>query len=170
MQILIKSRKSAIVTCTAMQMAGEKKPYILSTTDVGTYNPPFAYAQKVLYLKFNDHIHDQPTSPQPEHAQAIVEFIQSLPDDALLICHCEAGICRSAATALAAYSIKHGVEAAKEYFKDHYGKIWPNQKLARLIEAVCVSKGILKQGELTGLVEWINDLPMYSKIYSGEDL
>lgn len=160
LEVLILSRVNAIEVSNIRMKAGLPKPYIISMTDVMSANPNFPYYEKVLSLKFNDHVHDRPTAPQLEHAIAIVDFVQSLPEDVDLFSHCEAGMCRSSAAAIAAYSIKLGVPAAKEYFQPYYGKIWPNQRLVKLIEQIAVERNLLTVGELSDLAEWINYYPM----------
>jgi predicted protein tyrosine phosphatase len=162
-EIKILSRSNAIKESHLAWAWGKTKPFIISMTDVMSPNPSFVYFNRCLMLKFDDHITDKPTAPQSEHAKSIVDFIESLPPDFSLISHCEAGICRSSAVALAAYLLKVNAdaEAAKDYFKSYDSKIWPNQRLASLIESEAVQRGLLKPGQLTGLVEWINNQPLY---------
>lgn len=162
--IKILSRSKAVKESYRAMALNEIRPYIISITDMMSPNPVFVYSNRSLSLKFNDRNNDRPDGPQIEHAQAIVHFIDSLPDSAAsdlnLICHCEAGICRSSAAAIAAYSLKYGTDAAKDYFKPHYGKIWPNQRLIKLIEQVAVERELLKPDELFELTNWINYYPM----------
>lgn len=54
----------------------------------------------VLRLLFDDvqeFLHDSYTMFSMEHAQSIIDWLATIPDDSLVIVHCEGGVARSAA-------------------------------------------------------------------------
>lgn len=132
------------------------KPYkknIISITDLGSPNPKFSTFEKLLTLKFDDEDVDSPMAPQLEHIVKICNFINSIniSEEEQLLVHCEAGICRSSATALVAYAMKFGFKDILEYFKPEFGLIFPN---SRIIELADNYLGL--NGELISTATFIN--------------
>jgi len=137
MQILILSRSKA--RKETFKDALDPAPNIISITDVGSKDNHFNRFNHLLVCKFDD-IDDEDrdglvyyNAPTEKDAKRIVNFIRGI-DDRKLIVHCEAGICRSSATAIGAHFIKFGSEGAKERFFPLIGQIFPNERLARLID------------------------------------
>ena len=87
--------------------------HVLSLTDAD--KRPFLHPSfnKVnwLWLKFEDVLDAKDYyAPSPEHVQTILEWGSRLPSDAVLLVHCEAGVSRSTATALALLVQERGVD------------------------------------------------------------
>jgi predicted protein tyrosine phosphatase len=81
------------------------KSYLISITEPGSKPVvhPLHVFDHVLSLSFHDVCVDHPGTPyrtiQPSDVHQIVTFVDSLPDDCVLIVQCEAGISRSAGVA-----------------------------------------------------------------------
>jgi predicted protein tyrosine phosphatase len=82
-----------------------KKPFLHPNTD----------RQNWLLLHFEDNLEEnEPNSPTREHVKQILEWGKHLPDDAVVLVHCEAGVSRSTAAALALLVQNQGTDKIDE--------------------------------------------------------
>ena len=91
--------------------------HILSLLDPGKrpFLHPKTNPKNWLLLHFEDNLTEQEaSSPTREHIARILQWGRSLPDDAVVLVHCEAGISRSSAAALALLVQYHGVDKIDE--------------------------------------------------------
>lgn len=89
------------------------------------------------------------TAPTTEDAEAIVWFAQDLPEDAVLVAHCEAGISRSPAALILVLAARAKDWAALEtavrgFFAENPG-IDPNQRLIRAGDRVLGHRHALEE-------------------------
>ncbi len=163
MEILILSRSKA--KAESFKNIDKPAPNIISIIDIGSQYQSFNRFNKLLVCQFDD-IDDEDrdglvyhNAPTEKDAQRIVNFIRGI-DDRKLIVHCEAGICRSSATAIGAHFIKFGSEGAKERFFPLIGQIFPNERLARLID-----QEARLNGEMLLFCEAINRKSVRERLY-----
>ena len=87
--------------------------HVLSLLDPGKrpwLHPKTPLANWKLFI-FEDVIDPQyDRAPTFDHVQDILDWAKALPDDCVLLVHCEAGVSRSTAAALAILVQYHGVE------------------------------------------------------------
>jgi predicted protein tyrosine phosphatase len=91
--------------------------HVLSLLDPGKkpFLHPKTNRQNWLLLHFEDNIDEhEPNSPTREHVSQILEWGSTLPKDAVVLVHCEAGISRSTAAALALLVQHHGSDKIPE--------------------------------------------------------
>jgi len=91
--------------------------HVLSLLDPGVrpYLHPKTNKDNWLLLHFEDNIEEfDPNSPTREHVTTILNWSKLLPDDAILLVHCEAGVSRSTAAALAIMIQHNGIEKLEE--------------------------------------------------------
>jgi len=91
--------------------------HVLSLLDPGKtpYLHPHTNRQNWLLLHFEDNLEEhEKNSPTREHVARILEWGQTIPDDAVVLVHCEAGVSRSTAAALALLVQKHGIDKIDE--------------------------------------------------------
>lgn len=82
-----------------------KKPFLHPNTDRRNW----------LLLHFEDNLDEnEPNSPTREHVAQILEWGSRLPSDAVVLVHCEAGVSRSTAAALALLVQHHGIDKIDE--------------------------------------------------------
>lgn len=91
--------------------------HILSLLDPG--KRPFLHSnfnkQNWLLLNFEDNLDEhQHNSPTPEHVEHILSWGKELPADAVVLVHCEAGVSRSTAAALALWVQHLGTDKIDE--------------------------------------------------------
>jgi predicted protein tyrosine phosphatase len=100
-----------------------------------------------------------PKSPKLEHVERIFNFVSTLSDDANVMVHCHAGMCRSTAIAIAieAKQGKDPVEAAIALEARHFKKDWffPNRLVLRHV-------GTLLQDDFLhiNVNKWMMTLPV----------
>lgn len=83
-----------------------KRPFLHPTTNPYT---------NWLLLHFEDNLTaEEHNSPQRWHVERFLDWGKKLPDDAVLLVHCEAGVSRSTAAALALLVQFHGVDKIDE--------------------------------------------------------
>src|SRR3954469_10885097 len=86
-----------------------KRPFLHPTTNKRT---------NWLLLHFEDNLlEEEPNSPTMWHVQRFLTWTKALPDDAILLVHCEAGVSRSTAAALAILVQFHGNDKIEECVK-----------------------------------------------------
>ena len=85
-----------------------KRPFLHPKTDRKNW--------RILFFEDNLDEHDL-NSPTREHVSKILEWGKTLPDDAVVLVHCEAGVSRSTAAALALLVQHHGVDKIDECVK-----------------------------------------------------
>lgn len=136
-----------------------KQSLIISITNTGskksTFNP--AGEHNIRRFQFDDLADpDHPNAPQwidLEQLRSIAMRINALAGIKCLhkrvIVHCEAGVSRSAAVALALGAKLFGIEGAKEHFKDDVGWICPNELIAAELDS-----RLGFDGKLLALSEW----------------
>ena len=82
-----------------------KRPFLHPKTDRNNW----------LLLHFEDNLDENdPNSPTRSHVTQILEWGRSLPGDAVVLVHCEAGVSRSTAAALAILVQHHGNDHINE--------------------------------------------------------
>jgi hypothetical protein len=82
-----------------------KRPFLHPKTDRKNW----------LLLHFEDNLDEsEPNGPTIAHVEQILEWGRSLPDDAVVLVHCEAGVSRSTAAALALLVQHHGKDKIDE--------------------------------------------------------
>lgn len=94
-----------------------KATHVLSILDPGRrpFLHPKTPKKNWLLVHFEDNLYfEEPHGPTIEHVSQILEWGKSLPDDAILLVHCEAGVSRSTAAALALLVQHHGIEKLQE--------------------------------------------------------
>lgn len=87
--------------------------HVLSLLDPGKkpYLHPSTPNKNWLLLHFEDNLEaHQPNSPTKDHVKLILDWAKKLPNDAILLVHCEAGVSRSTAAAFAILVQHHGVD------------------------------------------------------------
>jgi predicted protein tyrosine phosphatase len=85
-----------------------KKPFLHPNTDRRNW----------LLLHFEDNLlATEPNSPTLEHVSKILEWGCKLPEDAVVLVHCEAGVSRSTAAALALLVQHHGTDKIDDCIK-----------------------------------------------------
>ena len=85
-----------------------KRPFLHPKTDRNNW----------LLLHFEDNLIESETnSPTVEHVKKILEWGKSLPEDAVVLVHCEAGVSRSTAAALAILVQYYGNDKIEECIK-----------------------------------------------------
>jgi len=94
--------------------------HVLSLLDPGS-RPilhPGTPLQNWLLVHFDDNKHEwQTNSPTEEQVSKILEWGKTLPDDAILLAHCLAGVSRSTAASLALLVQYHGLDKIDECLK-----------------------------------------------------
>jgi predicted protein tyrosine phosphatase len=97
------------------------------------YKPIGIRQEDHLFLKFEDcEFPDNPRAPRIEHCQRILDFGKQLPDDAVTVVHCFAGMCRSTTSALALHVQKHGdLAAARAWLAEDRPQAMPNMLMAQ---------------------------------------
>lgn len=96
-----------------------------------------------LWLKFQDQ--EKPEdfqAPTLEHAQHILAWGRQLPADARVVVHCEAGISRSTASALALKVQAHGgIAGARAWIDNERPHACPNMLLAEFFDQLLGLQG-----------------------------
>lgn len=91
--------------------------HVLSLLDHGVkpFLHPKTDKKNWLLLHFEDNTTlEQPNGPTKGHVIQILEWAKKLPDDAIILSHCEAGVSRSTAAAIAILVQKHGIDKIDE--------------------------------------------------------
>ena len=104
------SRKTSQVNATHVLSLLDpgKKPFLHPDTDRKNW----------LLLHFEDNLKESdPNSPTREHVAKILNWGKSLPDNAVVLVHCEAGVSRSTAAALALLVQYHGIDKIDDCVK-----------------------------------------------------
>ena len=86
---------------------------MLSLLDPGKrpfLHPRFDRANWLLIHCEDDIDEGTPRGPKMEHVVQLLEWAKQLPDDAVVLVHCEAGVSRSTAAALAILVQHHGLD------------------------------------------------------------
>lgn len=102
------------------------------------YKPLTIPIENHLFLKFEDcEFSDNPRAPRIEHCQRILDFGKKLPDDAITVVHCFAGMCRSTVAALALHVQKHGdLDAARVWLAEDRLQAMPNMLMAQHFDSL----------------------------------
>lgn len=74
-------------------------------------------------------------APTKEHCAKILDFGRNLPDDAQVVVHCFAGMCRSTAAGLALHYQRFGdLRAARTWLAEDRPQALPNMLMARYFD------------------------------------
>lgn len=97
------------------------------------YKPVSIKQENHLFLKFEDEESDEHLlAPTMLHCQRILDFGEKLPDDAITVVHCFAGISRSTAAALALHVQRHhDIDAARAWLAKDRPQAMPNMLMAQ---------------------------------------
>jgi predicted protein tyrosine phosphatase len=97
------------------------------------YKPNSILIEDHLFLKFEDEEDENhPRSPTIDHCRRILDFGKALPDDAITVVHCFAGMCRSTAAALALHVQRYGnLNAARSWLAQDRPQAMPNMLMAQ---------------------------------------
>ena len=91
--------------------------HVLSLTDVASKRPFLSQSfnkANWLWLRFEDEIEENKlNAPTRNHVATILDWGSRLPKDAVVV-HCEAGVSRSTAAALALLVQRHGIDKIQE--------------------------------------------------------
>lgn len=125
--------------------------HLITMLDVGdrVYRPHRIEAANHLQLNFEDE--EDPgkwAAPTREHAETILGFGRSLPDDSRVVVHCFAGACRSTASALALWLQANGTDRLEEgaaWLKADRPRACPNLLLARYFDDILGMGGTLAE-------------------------
>jgi predicted protein tyrosine phosphatase len=100
------------------------------------FKPNSIQRENHLFLLFEDEEDpSHPRAPSIEHCQRILDFGKQLPDDAVTVVHCFAGMCRSTASALALHYQKHGdLAAARAWLAEDRPQAMPNMLMAEYFD------------------------------------
>lgn len=101
----------------AKTMARFSATHVLSLLDPGVrpfLNPHFNKANWRLVICEDQLNADDPNAPTLENVEFILDWGRTLPDDAVVLVHCEAGISRSTAAAMALLIQHKGIEHIDE--------------------------------------------------------
>lgn len=104
-------------------------------------------------FQFNDEDEDAPGAPQIEDIQRLIRVFEDNKHKENFVVHCEAGICRSSAVALALYCHRNGCnfDNVIEQFRDDIGWIMPNTRIVEMFDnELCFN------GELISICTYIN--------------
>lgn len=144
-----------------------KESLIISITNVGsekaTFNP--AGENDVIRFEFDDLVDpENPNAPKDVHLDLLARIcdgeyhwnafasrfgsIKGMLRQHIIV-HCEAGVSRSAAVALALGAKLFGIKGAKDHFKDEAGWICPNELIAGELD-----NRLGFDGKLLALSEW----------------
>ena len=112
--------------------------HVISITDGKlAFIHPSIPTDYILRIKFDDVLNTtHPLAPKLHHIERIAFWVQTLPSNATLLVHCEAGISRSSAIAWFAYVLRNGGSPASA-FKHILGvrpQAVPNNLVADLID------------------------------------
>jgi predicted protein tyrosine phosphatase len=92
--------------------------HVLSLLDPGSKRPflhPHTDPNNWRLFHFEDVLEEHETnSPTREHVAEILQWGRALPNDAVVLVHCEAGVSRSTAAALALLVQHHGIDKIDE--------------------------------------------------------
>ena len=115
MQVLVCSR-----TQVSQFQSRHGVTHVLSQLDPG--KRPFLHPQRRvnwLLQHFEDNLDaDQPLSPTREHCEQFLSWAKDIPDDAVVLVHCEAGVSRSTASALCILVQSRGVDKIDECIQE----------------------------------------------------
>ena len=91
--------------------------HVISITDGKlAFIHPSIPNENILRMKFDDVLDtNHPLAPRLHHIERIAAWIENLPQDAVLLVHCEAGISRSTAIAWFAYVLKTNSPPARAF-------------------------------------------------------
>lgn len=123
--------------------------HLLTMLDPGdkVHRPSIIAPENHLHLSFADvEWDDQTHAPTKEDCKRILDFGKNLPDDAVTVVHCFAGMCRSTAAAIALYVQKHGprsVFRAKKWLLEDRPQSIPNMLMARYFDDILNLNGEL---------------------------
>jgi len=113
-----------ILVCSRSQVAKKTKEngvtHILSLLDPGVrphHHPSFDKKNWKLVICEDEIDSNFRNAPTKENAENFLEWSSTLPSDAVLLVHCEAGISRSTAAALSILVQKNGVDKIDECAK-----------------------------------------------------
>lgn len=87
--------------------------HVLSLLDHGVrpFLHPKTDKKNWLLLHFEDNVNaGQPNSPTKDHVIQILSWAKQIPDDAVILVHCEAGVSRSTAAAISILVQKYGTD------------------------------------------------------------
>lgn len=129
--------------------------YVVSLPDPGTEDEPLALppsARKILQLRFHD-VDDiemlapqfrKCRAPQPEHIMDIIRFFDAIASDEAggddqfaILCHCESGLSRSAASAIIGLSrLGYDAPTAFDIVCHANPQSLPNRRMLRIADAI----------------------------------
>lgn len=129
--------------------------YVVSLPDPGTENEPLVLprkSKKVLQLRFHDvddiEMHAPQfrkcRAPQPEHIQEIIRFFSEIQEEQAdgddhfaILCHCESGLSRSAASAIIGLTrLGYDAQTAFNIVCEANPHSLPNRRMLRIADSI----------------------------------
>lgn len=113
--------------------------HLITMLDVGDYivTPSRIDPENHLKLAFDDEENRFALrAPTIDHCRKILEFGAALPDDAVTVVHCFAGMCRSTAAGLALWIQKNGKDTvrARAWLAEDRPEAMPNMLMAQYFD------------------------------------
>jgi len=119
--------------------------HLLTLLDPGRsmFKPTMIAPANWLWLKFEDQESPQDLhAPTLEHAERILGWGKNLPQDARVLVHCQAGVSRSSASALALWVQTHGtLQGARDWIDEIRPQACPNMLLAEFFDELLNLQG-----------------------------
>lgn len=119
--------------------------HLLTLLDPGRsmFKPTLIAPANWLWLKFEDQESPQDLhAPTLEHAERILAWGKNLPKDARVLVHCQAGVSRSTASALALWVQTHNTLTGARDWIDHIRpQACPNMLLAEFFDKLLGMQG-----------------------------
>lgn len=163
MQIKIMSRSKA--KKASFHPNKYKDFHVISLTDIDSKPAYFSTGVKSFTaFKFNDEDDSGAIgAPTKNDVMLIVDcFVKTKSFDNFIV-HCEAGICRSSATAIALYCYRQGyvdLDSILQFFTEYIGWIMPNMLLAEYFDDI-----LEFNGQLIEVCNKINEIGLTERGY-----
>lgn len=147
--VIIVSRIEAERLLTSSDIGSDIK-HVISIGAPGDQKPAgYELRCSSIRLDFHDVIVDTAfeLGPRPEHVNSVIDFVRNIQhQDGKLLIHCEAGISRSSAAALAAFAVWLGPGKEDEAVAKVYAvkpEAWPNSLFVQLADELLSRDGAL---------------------------
>lgn len=146
MKVFVCSRSSVSKTSKRLGIT-----HVLSLLDPGKrpFLHPSTDRKNWLLMHFEDNLDETDiNSPTREHVSHFLNWARSLPSDAVLLVHCEAGVSRSTAAALAILVQHHGADKLEDCVKlllDVRPEACPNPIITKFADEQLGCNGLLHQ-------------------------
>lgn len=135
--------------------------------------PPELHPTRHHRCTVDDIVESKPglTLPQNKHIERLIEFLDSWKSDTELLIHCMAGVSRSTAAGLIAYTLKtNDPKGSAVALRDAAPYAWPNRRIVSLADSILGLDGklILAREEM-GPADWQIDPDYNSPQLHGND-